>query len=185
MFFIQKIGGILGVALSLLSGQASAADSGWIDSASFEFGTGVKVRMGRLAVQKDWDRQWLSSHGRHLSGYWDLSAAWWRGTAYRNVQGQHQNLAVIGITPVLRYERDDKLGWYAEAGIGANLFSELYNNDDNQLSTAFQFGDHIGIGYVTPTKWDFGLKFQHYSNGSIKRPNSGANFLLFGARYKF
>jgi hypothetical protein len=185
MFSIQKFGAILGIGLSLLSAQASAADNGWIDSASFELGTGASVRMGRVAVQKDWDRQWFASNGRHLSGYWDLSAAWWRGTAYRNVPGQHQNLAVVGITPVLRYERADKLGWYAEAGIGANLFSELYNNDDNQLSTAFQFGDHIGIGYVTPTKWDLTLKFQHYSNASIKRPNSGANFLIVGARYKF
>ncbi|MGJ9420513.1 acyloxyacyl hydrolase [Massilia sp. CMS3.1] len=171
--------------MSLLSGQAGAADNGWIDSASFEFGTGPKVRLGRLAVQKDWDSQWFASNGRHLSGYWDLSAAWWRSTSYRNVPGQHQNLAVVGITPVLRYQRDDKLGWYAEAGIGANLFSELYNNDGNRLSTAFQFGDHLGIGYVTPTKWDLGLKFQHYSNASIKRPNNGANFVIFGARYKF
>lgn len=185
MFSIQKIGAILGVAATLLAGQAGAADNGWVDSASFEFGTGAKVRMARVAVQKNWDVRWFASHGRHLGGYWDLSAAYWRGTAYRNVPGQHQNLAVVGITPVLRYARDDKLGWYGEAGIGANLFSELYNNDDNRLSTAFQFGDHVGIGYVLPNKWDLGLKFQHYSNGSIKRPNSGANFLILSARYAF
>lgn len=185
MFSIQKIGAILGLSLSLLSGQSSAAGNGWADSASFEFGSGVKVDMGRLAVQKDWNRQWFAANGRHLSGYWDLSAAYWRGTAYRNVPGQRQNLAVVGITPVLRYGRDDKLGWYGEAGIGANLFSELYYNDDNQLSTAFQFGDHLGIGYVTPGKWDFGLKVQHYSNASIKRPNSGVNLLIVSARYKF
>lgn len=185
MFSIQKIGAILGTGLALLAGQAHAADNGWVDSASFEFGSGDKVRMGRLAVQKNWDSRWLASNGRHLGGYWDLSAAYWRGTAYRNVPGQHQNLAVIGITPVLRYQRDDKLGWYVEGGIGANLFSELYDNSDNQLSTAFQFGDHLGIGYVTPTKWDLGLKIQHYSNASIKRPNDGVNFLVLSARYQF
>jgi hypothetical protein len=185
MAFNKKIATLAGIAIALLAGRASAADKGWIDSASFEYGAGSKVRMGRLAVQKNWDAQWFASNGRHLSGYWDLSAAYWRGTAYRNVPGQHQHLAVVGITPVLRYQRDDKLGWYAEGGIGANLFSELYNNSDNQLSTAFQFGDHVGIGYVTANKWDLGLKFQHYSNASIKRPNSGANFLVVGARYQF
>lgn len=185
MFSIHKIGAVLGLGIALLSGQAGAAGTDWIDSASFELGSGAKVRMGRLAVQKNWDARWFASNGRHLGGYWDLSAAWWRGSAYRNVPGQHQNLAVVGITPVARYQRDDKLGWYAEAGIGANLFSELYNNDDNRLSTAFQFGDHVGIGYVTPAKWDFGLKFQHYSNASIKRPNSGANLLIVSARYQF
>ncbi|KQQ96212.1 acyloxyacyl hydrolase [Massilia sp. Leaf139] len=185
MFSIQKIGAILGVAAALVATQAGAADNGWVDSASFEFGTGAKVRMARVAVQKNWESRWFASNGRHLSGYWDLSAAYWRGTAYRNQPGQEQNIAVVGITPVARYQRDDKLGWYVEAGIGANLFSELYNNDDNRLSTAFQFGDHLGIGYVTPTKWDFSVKIQHYSNASIKRPNSGVNFLVVGARYQF
>jgi hypothetical protein len=176
MFSIQKIGAILGVVMALLAGQANAADTGWIDSASFEYGSGPKVDMGRIAVQKNWDARWFAS---------DLAASWWRGTAYRNVPGDHQNLAVVGFTPVVRYQRDDKLGWYAEAGIGANLFSELYNNDGHELSTAFQFGDHIGIGYVTPNQWEFGLKFQHFSNASIKRPNSGANFLVVSARYHF
>lgn len=185
MFSIQKLGVVAGIGAALLAGQAGAAENGWIDSASFEFGRGPEVHMARLAVQKDWDARWFASNGRHLSGYWDLSAAYWRGTAYRNVPGQRQNLAVVGITPVARYGRDDKLGWYVEAGIGANLFSELYNNDDNQLSTAFQFGDHLGVGYVTANKWDLGLKFQHYSNASIKRPNSGANFLVLSARYRF
>jgi lipid A 3-O-deacylase len=185
MFSIQKIGAILGVGAALLAGHAGAADKGWVDSASVDFGSGSKVRMLRLGVQKDWDTQWFASNGRHLAGYWDLSASWWRGKAYRGVMGQHQNLAVIGITPVLRYESDDKLGWYAEGGIGANLFSELYNNNDHQLSTAFQFGDHIGIGYVTANKWDLALKFQHYSNASIKSPNSGANFLVASVRYHF
>jgi lipid A 3-O-deacylase len=181
----KKIAILSGLALSLLAGAASAADGSWVDSASFEFGTGPKVRLARLAVQKNWDRQWFASNGRHLSGYWDVSAAYWRGTAYRNVPGQHQNLAVVGFTPVFRYQRDDRLGWYVEGGVGANLFSELYNNDDNRLSTAFQFGDHVGVGYVTANKWDLGLKIQHYSNASIKRPNSGANFLVASARYQF
>lgn len=92
---------------------------------------------------------------------------------------------MVGITPVFRYQRDEKLGWYVEGGIGANLFSELYNNDDNRLSTAFQFGDHLGVGYVTDNKWDLGLRIQHYSNASIKRPNSGVNFIIASARYSF
>lgn len=185
MVSIKKIGSALAVFALMSASQAFAADNGWVDSISFEAGTGSKVRMGRVAIQSNWDKQWFSSNGRHLGGYWDLSAAYWRGSAYRNVPGQHQNIGVIGVTPVLRYQRDDKLGWYVEGGIGANLMSELYNNSDNRLSTAFQFGDHLGVGYVTRDKWDFGLKIQHYSNASIKKPNSGVNFLVAQARYQF
>ena len=185
MSSIQKIFGIFLGAAALMASSAFAAENGLVDSASFEFGSGQKVRMARVALQSDWEVRWLASNGRHLGGYWDVSAAYWRGTAYRNVPGQHQNIAVVGVTPVLRYARDDRLGWYVEGGIGANLFSELYNNADNRLSTAFQFGDHLGVGYVTANKWDLGLKFQHYSNASIKRPNSGVNLLVASVRYRF
>ncbi|QNA87507.1 acyloxyacyl hydrolase [Massilia sp. Dwa41.01b] len=179
-----RIGIFLGAAV-LAASPAFAADNGLIDSASVEFGSGKHVRLARVALQSNWEARWLASKGRHLGGYWDVSAAYWRGSAYRNEAGRHQNLAVIGFTPVLRYGRDDGLGWYAEGGIGANLFSELYRNADDRLSTAFQFGDHFGVGYVTANKWDLTVKFQHYSNASIKRPNTGVNFLVAGARYKF
>lgn len=187
MFSLQKQLGIVLGATILAASPAFAFDAGLVDSAAFEFGSGAKVRLARVSVQSDWDPdwRWLASNGRHLSGYWDVSAAYWRGTAHRNVPGDRQHIGVIGFTPVFRYGRDDKLGWYVEGGIGANLFSELYNNDDNRLSTAFQFGDHVGIGYVTQNKWDIGLKVQHYSNASIKRPNSGVNFAILSARYSF
>ena len=187
MFSLQKTLGILLGATILTANPASAFQAGPIDSASFEYGSGARVRLVRVAVQSDWDPswRWLASNGRHLSGYWDVSAAYWRGSAYRGVKGDRQHIGVIGFTPVVRYGRDDKLGWYVEGGIGANLLSELYDNYDNKLSTAFQFGDHVGFGYVTRNKWDIGLKLQHYSNASIKRPNSGVNFAVLSARYNF
>jgi hypothetical protein len=162
-----------------------AADARLVDSASLEAGGGRHVQMVRFAAQSDWSRQWFSSNGRHLSGYWDANIAQWRANAYRNVVGQHQNITVVGLTPVFRYERDDKRGWYAEGGIGVALMSELYNNADDRLSTAFQFADHIGAGYVFDNKWEIGAKLQHYSNGGIKSPNSGVNWLVVKGSYRF
>jgi lipid A 3-O-deacylase len=175
----------LATIAALLSAQASFAANDLVDSASFEFGAGSSVTQVRAGVQSDWNVRWLASDGRHLSGYWDATLSQWRGTAYRGVSGRHQNITSIGFTPVFRYQRDDKLGWYVEAGIGANLMSEVYNNGHDQLSTAFQFGDHIGVGYVMPNKWELGLKVQHFSNGGIKNPNRGVEFLMFKASYRF
>ena len=73
---------------------------------------------------------------------------------------------------------------HGEAGVGVSLLSSLYKNRDKELSTAFQFADHVGVGYTT-AKWDFGLKLQHYSNASIKRPNGGANWVIAKAAYRF
>lgn len=173
------------VILALLAVQPVFAADTLVDSAALEFGTGSKVRMIRVSAQSNWERSWFASNGTHLSGYWDANLAQWRGSSYRNVPDAHQNITVAGLTPVFRFERIDKRGWYAEGGIGVSLWSELYDNDDNRLSTAFQFADHIGAGYVFDNKWDIGLKIQHYSNGGIKKPNSGVNLLVVKATYRF
>lgn len=162
---------------TLLVSISSLATAASIDGGSIEAGGGSKVQQVRFSVQKNWEKRWFQSNGTHLGGYWEGSIAQWRGKAYRDVPGDRQNITSIGITPVLRFQSDDLKGWYAEGGIGVHLFSELYNNDNNQLSTAFQFGDHLGTGYVFNNGWDLGLRIVHYSNGGIKRPNSGVNLL--------
>jgi hypothetical protein len=185
MVSIVKVGTSLAALAVVFTAQPAFAADNWFSSASLEVGGGEHVQMVRGAVQSDWDKNWLPSNGRHISGYWDFNLAQWRGNAYRGVTGDHQDITVIGVTPVFRYERDDKLGWYAEGGIGASLFSQLYDNSGNRLSTAFEFADHIGAGYVLNNKWDVSARIQHYSNGGIKHPNSGVNWFVLKAAYRF
>ena len=169
------------LAAAALSSMPTArcADSP-IDHASLEVGKGPSVRMLRLGVQSDWEgRRWFEGNGRHLAGYWDLTLARSHGTAFNDVAGAHQFITDAGLTPVLRYAADDGRGWYAEGGIGVHLLSHVYNNDGKHLSTAFQFGDHLGAGYVFANGWDLGIKLQHFSNAGIKEPNSGVNYVLF------
>jgi hypothetical protein len=180
---LNKVAAALVAAFCAQAAQAQAL-GGWADSASIEYGTNPEQRMVRVAVQSDWDQRWFARSGYHLSGYWETNLALWRLSAYQNVPGRKKNIAVLGFTPVFRYQSDSKLGLYGEIGVGVNLLSTLYKNEDKVLSTAFQFGDHIGVGYTTP-KWDFGLKFQHYSNASIKSPNAGANWIVAKAAYRF
>ncbi len=166
------------LATLLMTSLPQTASAVSMDNASFEVGTGARVRMVRLGVQSDFERKWFVSNGRHLGGYWDATIAQWRGSAYQNVHGQHQNISNIGIKPVFRYQRDDGLGWYVEGGIGANLLSKRYDNDGHELSTLFQFSDHLGAGYVFQNRWQAALKIEHFSNGGIKKPNGGVNFLI-------
>lgn len=166
--------------LAVLSPASIAADS-----LSVEFGAGDKTKMLRLGAQWKWDRMWWRSNGTHIGGYWDLTAAQWRGNRFRNVPGITQNITSVGITPVFRFQNDSLKGFYLEAGIGAHLLSELYDNNDKQLSTRFQFGDHVGIGYVFANNADISLKFQHFSNASIKKPNDGVNFAILRASVPF
>lgn len=159
------------------AGAALAQESG-LSSASFEVAGGEKVRMVRVGIQGELPYRFLEGNGKHLGTYWDANLAYWRGSMHEGVPGRRQHITDIGFTPVLRYQNDSGRGWYAEGGIGVHLLSQLYDNNDKQLSTAFQFGDHIGTGYVFANGWDLGVKIQHFSNGSIKKPNDGVNFLV-------
>ncbi|MDP3842842.1 MAG: acyloxyacyl hydrolase [Oxalobacteraceae bacterium] len=156
-----------------------------VDSASFEAATGNKTQMVRLGAQWDWSNKWWQSNNTHIGGYWDLTLAQWRGTQYQNRPHVTQDITDIGITPVFRFQQDSRTGPYAEAGVGAHLMSQVYDNNGRTLSTAFQFGNHIGIGYVFANNLDIGLKIQHFSNGGIKHPNNGVNFAALSAKLIF
>lgn len=175
-----------GALLALASAVASIAlPVHAADSFSLDAGYGDRTRVLRAGVQWNWDTQWWKSNGTHIGGRWDLSLAHWRGTRYRDIPGRSQDIAVLGITPVIRFQNDNLKGFYVEAGIGAHLFSELYDNDGKRLSTAFQFGDHIGLGYVFPNNLELGLRIEHFSNGGIKKPNPGVDFVSLRMRYAF
>lgn len=146
---------------------------------SLEVGTGSNVKLVRIGVQSRSDHRWLARDGKHLSASWDFSLAQWRASAHQNIAGRRQDIAAVGITPVFRFQSDSTLRWYLEGGIGIHLLSKLYDNNDNKLSTHGQFGDHIGAGYVFRNRWELALKLQHFSNGGVKKPNSGANFIVF------
>lgn len=177
---------ILVAAAALLAMQSGfAADDRLIDSAYGEFGSGSKIKMVRAGVTSDWNQQWFKSNGTHLGGYWDASFGAWRGNQANNIPGNHQNLVDIGFTPVFRFQSDSKKGFYVEGGIGVHLLSKTYNNNDDRLSTAFQFGDHVGVGYVFDNKWEVSAKVQHFSNGGIKKPNSGVDYFVVKAAYHF
>jgi hypothetical protein len=164
--------------------MAFQASSYAVDSGSLEVGTGNKTSVVRAAVQWDWQNKWWESNGTHIGGYWDLSAAQWHGTRYNNTDST-KNIYDFGITPVFRFQRDSKKGPYVEGGVGLHLASQIYNNNGKHFSTAFQFGDHVGTGYVFANGLDLGIRLQHLSNGGIKEPNGGVNYALVRVAYPF
>ena len=86
---------------------------------------------------------------------------------------------------MFRFQRTGR-GPYVEAAIGAHVLSDLHVSRDENVSTRFQFGDHIGAGwrFGPRGRYDAGVRLQHLSNGGIRDPNPGINFLLvrFGVR---
>ena len=143
------------------------------------------VNRGRVAFTWDWGRPLFRiASDWHLGGLWEASIGQWHDGDTR--AGQNDNITDIGFTPVFRIQPNSLIGPYLEAGIGVHLLSSSQIGD-KRMSTMFQFGDHVGIGYRFGAKsaFDVGYRFQHHSNASIKRPNPGINFHQVRLQYHF
>ncbi|MCW5568831.1 MAG: acyloxyacyl hydrolase [Dokdonella sp.] len=173
---------VLAAAVLLWSMTGSPVHA--VDGVSVELGRGDGTDMGRIGLQWDWNKRWFPGQNWHLGGYWDLALGYWdRGGV---LPGQNDSITEIGLTPVFRLQQNDLKGLYAEAAIGFHLLSRT-SLGDKRFSTRFQFGDHLGVGYRFGARgeYDLGLRYQHLSNGSIKKPNNGINFAQIRFQYRF
>lgn len=113
----------------------------------------------------------------------EASFAYWHTNHSNDLRpNSRSNIWQIGITPMLRWWLTPQ--WYAEAGIGATLISHT-RFANRELSTQFQFGDHIGIVRTFGNDWRIGLRLSHFSNASIKRPNNGLNIVQLTMAHSF
>jgi lipid A 3-O-deacylase len=152
---------ILGAALFACALPALA-----LDGVSAELGAGEReVKMWRVGLQ--WDQGVQKLERTHWHIHWDLSLGQWKSDS--------GTMHDLGLTPVLRWAPGDR-GAYAEGGIGLHLLSDSHVTSDLDFSTRFQFGDHLGAGYRFE-RYDVSLRVQHISNGGMRNPNPGINFL--------
>ncbi len=74
--------------------------------------------------------------------------------------------------------------FYIEAGIGATVLNHA-SFADKDLGSAFQFGDHIGLGFLVTPQSRLGLRYSHFSNAGIKTPNPGLDVTQVTYTYQF
>ena len=154
-----------------------------LDGIALEVGNGDGADMGRIAFQWDWEKRLYQGTGWNVGGYWDLGFGYWHKGA---APGRNTEIAEIGLTPVMRLQRDGLAGPYGELGLGWHLQSRS-TIGDKSMGTMFQFGSHVGVGYRFGVKqaYDLSLRYQHLSNAGIKRPNDGINFAQVRLQYHF
>ncbi len=157
-----------------------------VDGISVEAGNGNSADMMLAALQWDWQSRWFEAGAWHLGGYWEASVGSWRG---KSAIGDNQRITDFGITPVFRYERDSASGIspYVEAAVGFYLISPTHIYANRKFGSSFQFGDHVGAGvrFGDKGEYDLGYRFQHLSNGGIRKPNQGINFNEIRFEYHF
>lgn len=110
--------------------------------------------------------------------YLETSLSRWHRRA--DTPSDHGVLTQIGVVPVYRHEFGaGSSPWFVEGGIGATVTSSVYRSGGKRFSTAFNFGDHVGLGraFGESRQRELVLRFEHFSNGGIKQPNPGQNFV--------
>lgn len=126
---------------------------------------------------------WLGSHWRpHL----EASAARW--TPRDRSPGDPSHFTRIGLTPALRYSPQEGTSrWFLEAGVGLNLIGPVYRVGDKRFGSAFNFGDHVAIGWIPDSgrRQEVILRLQHFSNAGLRPPNPGENFLQLRWAWRF
>jgi hypothetical protein len=100
----------------------------------------------------------------------------------------HHSLVALGVYPILRLDMQPVAGLvpYLEGAVGFNVLSHTWI-ENRRLSTAFQFGEFVGVGVAFGDKrqFDLGARYQHISNADIKRPNDGLTYASIVFQYRF
>lgn len=144
-----------------------------LDSVAVEAGRGSgRTNLLRASLQWRGHDKWFEHSTWHVEHYMDLALGGWNNG--------HHTVYDLGVTPVFRFQRTS--GSYLEAAVGFHAVSELQFERNRETSTRFQFGDHVGAGIVRG-RYDVGLRLQHLSNGGIRNPNPGINFLIVRLQY--
>ncbi len=150
-------------------------------AAEFGYGAGIEnTKLLRLDAQWSFQPRLWRSDKIEVVGVGQLAFGMWKGD---------REIANLSATPILRLQgtsRSKTIRPYLEIGVGLHYISDIQMRR-RVLSTNFQFGDHAGIGFEIGREnfIDIAYMFQHHSNASIKRPNSGINFHIIRVGYSF
>ncbi|MDX8379802.1 MAG: acyloxyacyl hydrolase [Gallionella sp.] len=147
-----------------------------VDGVSIELGKGDQADTARIGAIWNWDKKWFIQGDWHVSGFWEGAVGTWHG---RSAVGKNQNVVDLGFTPVFRLEQTHPSNFapYLEGAVGFHLISPAFIYANRRFGSAFQFGDHVGFGlrFGGHQQYDLGYRYQHLSNGGIKKPNQGIN----------
>ena len=171
--------------LSIVSGVSFCTES----YAATYYNSALSLDMGnaksnmtiqRIAYKRE-TTQLLRVGNTVLPGYVETSFNRWHGA--------QQNTYAVAISPVFVKTlcQTCQTKPYLEAGIGAALISrhQLRTTDGiRDMASTFQFEDRLGIGIKTK-KLDYHIRYMHYSNANLKKPNAGLDTLQAGIAFNF
>ena len=177
---------IVTTLLSIVSGVSfcteAYAATYYNPSLSLDWGEAKSnLKIQRIAYKRETD-QLLRVGNTALPGYVETSFNRWHGA--------QQNTYAVAVAPVFVKTlcKQCRAKPYVEAGIGVALISRqklrTRNGGVRDMASTFQFEDRLGVGIKTK-KLDYHLRYIHYSNANLKKPNAGLDTLQVGVAFNF
>lgn len=118
--------------------------------------------------------------GGALTGHWEVHLARWRVPEGTAEPGAARLWTQWALVPALRWRPDQgRSAWFVEGGIGLSVMDGHYATRHKAFSTRFNFTDHVGVGvsFGAQRQHELMLLARHVSNGGIRKPNPGENFV--------
>ena len=167
----------LGAAVLAVAGPALATDFR-PDGVAVEAAVGSRgTNMAGLGLVWDWDFERMRRKAE-LTAHTELIINRWRFDA---MDGGKDELTQFALLPSLRMRlKQGRSPWYIELGIGASWMDRDYQTPQASFSTRWNFYDVLGIGHTfggVDGQHELALRWTHVSNGSIREPNPGQDFL--------
>jgi lipid A 3-O-deacylase len=144
------------------------AQTGWAESDVSSYAIGAQHAL-------PWRGQLL---GTYWHSYSEITVARWIADEPGPADSNH--FTQFGISPVVRIQYPSLMpGFFVDLGVGAYLITPIYRHNGKRFGSAYNFGDQIGFGWQLgrSRRQEVSLRIQHFSNGGIKQPNPGENFL--------
>lgn len=132
---------------------------------------GVDLRWRTDAA--DWF-DWAEVDELHVN----LQLAHWRGDHL----GECEHLNTIALAALWRWQHE--ADWFFDASVGAARHSER-RYEEVELAGRNQFSLDFAVGRQFAERWEWSLRYRHYSNGYTARPNPGLDgmVLLLSRRF--
>ena len=165
--------------LCVFSIHSVAEDAPFLDEISIGLGKSKdSISIYRLAVKKDFETIFHEGEYGWLTGYYEASVNYW--------EKEGDEIYAIALSPVFVYyigSRSDSIQPYIEAGIGIAALSDTKIKGRDMAST-FQFEDRIGLGVRTES-YNLSVRYMHYSNAGLEKPNDGIDIFIATISYRF
>lgn len=135
----------------------------------------------KIAAQ--WHAHSFTSWSEQLSVYVETSVNFWEYGG----DNSHDTNFVLAVSPVFQYPVFKFYGKpiYIEAGIGIAFLDDTVFAG-KEVSTHYQFEDRVGFLYRFghEEQNQLSVRYFHYSNGGLQRPNPGLDFISLSYMHK-